>query len=179
MCQSTATLPLITRSVSVETQSCDYSSIPTASTIHPTSTLGPPVTDTKHCQVCTPTAFMQDSCSSLLGCVVQTGQVSVTAASSYLHVGQITSSVLYTSVSNALETICPTVSQTKSATNCDPSAAVKIEGIDWKDGDEELRNDGYVEIQVELSQYNLTSMRGVFRFRFLLLIRSPLQDRND
>ncbi|CAJ2506572.1 Uu.00g007070.m01.CDS01 [Anthostomella pinea] len=121
-----------------ESQSCDYTtlpprdanrdSIPSLTSATPTITLGPnlqgrdltitkdfgpPITTTPNCQVCTPVgAYGYDaSCYSLQGCVVPTAAVTLQAGSSPVHVGTVTGTALYTGVSNALETLCPTQAQ--------------------------------------------------------------------
>lgn len=95
--------------------------------------------------------------SSPASSMVPTGAVTVQAGTSPVHVGVLTGTKLYTSVSRALETLCPSVTQTTSMTACTTDSA-KIKNIEWMDGDFPT-NDGELVVTVESSQYNVTSLR--------------------
>ncbi|KAF2237658.1 hypothetical protein EV356DRAFT_529984 [Viridothelium virens] len=85
------------------------------------------------------------------------GLATVQAGSSPVHVGILTGQPLYTSISSALEKICPAVSQTESMTTCatDP---VTIEGISYTKG-QTLEDDGELDVKVASSSYNDTGLR--------------------
>ena len=158
VCDHSITLPLQSAPTTVvATESCHYQSIPTSAQITPAATLGPATTDTKHCQICTPVVNNEDSCNTIPSCIVQTGAVTVQAGSSPVHVGTLTSTELYTSVSNALETLCPPATQTTSMTACSTDS-VTVKGVDYVDAGF-LSTGGELVISVESSQYNLTSLR--------------------
>ena len=158
VCDDSITLPLQSAlTTAVVTESCHYLSIPISAQITPTTTLDPATTDTKYCQVCTLVVNNEGSCSTIPGCIVQTGAVTVQAGSSPVHVGTLTSTELYTSVSNALETLCPPATQTTSMTACSTDS-VTVKGINYVD-DLFISTDGELVISVKSSQYNLTSLR--------------------
>ncbi|KAJ5168164.1 uncharacterized protein N7482_003758 [Penicillium canariense] len=151
------TLPLLTPThVTMVTQSCDYTAIPTSGHITTTPHLGPATTDTKHCQVCTPVVNNEDECTSIKNCVVQTGAVTVQAGSSSVHVGTMTGSALYTGISKALESLCPSVTQTTSMTGCETGTA-KIKNVPYVNAG--FLAEGTIDVKVEASQYNVTSLR--------------------
>ncbi|KAL8701350.1 MAG: hypothetical protein Q9201_004951 [Fulgogasparrea decipioides] len=160
ICDQTVTLPLLSISTVVEEdESCHYTTMPTTPQITIKPTVGPAMTDTKHCQVCTPVVkWEEQSCTSLPGCIVQTGAVTVQAGSSPVHVGTLTGSELYNSVSSALEKLCPSATQTDSLTTCETDT-VRIKNIPYMDG-EKAYDDGELVVSVESSQYNLTSLRN-------------------
>lgn len=151
------TLPLLTRThVTIATQSCDYTAIPTNRHITTKPHLGPAATNRKRCQVCTPVVNNEDECSSIKNCVVQTGAVTIEAGSSSVHVGTMTGSALYTGVSKALESLCPSVTQTKSMTGCSTDTA-KVNNIAFVDGG--FLAEGTIDVKVGSSAYNVTSLR--------------------
>ncbi|KAL8737159.1 MAG: hypothetical protein Q9181_001977 [Wetmoreana brouardii] len=159
ICDQTVTSPLLSISTVVdEDESCHYTTMPTTSQITIKHTVGPIVTDTKLCQVCTPVVkWEEQTCTSLPGCIIQTGAVTVQAGSSPVYVGTLTGSELYTSVSSALEKLCPSVTQTGSITTCETDS-VRIQDIPYMDEQKDY-NDGELVVSVESSQYNLTSLR--------------------
>ncbi|XXG98172.1 hypothetical protein Hte_004493 [Hypoxylon texense] len=190
VCNKSRTLPFLTISPTVvRTKSCEYTtlppkdtkrdemaaprttaapSIPPSSMITPppaldqrdltiTKDLGPPTTDRKHCQVCTRVVNNEDSCHSMKDCIVQTGKVTIEAGTSSAHVGTLTGSALYASVSSALEEICPTPTRS-GFTSCRTDAA-SIGGIPYVALDF-LARDGALQVSVESSRYNATSIRS-------------------
>lgn len=189
VCEESRTLPLLSFTTDApESKSCAYTTLPPKDDVkramipsmteqpplitpNPVSTLqnrdltitkgfGPVTTDTLHCSVCTPIAPYADSCTSLAGCVVPTGAVTLEAGSSSVHVGTLTGDALYTGVSNALEKICPTPSASgtrSSFTSCSTDSAT-IGGIAYIDADS-LNDGGELIVSVESSKYNETSIR--------------------
>lgn len=187
VCEQSRTLPLLTITPQVvRTSSCEYTSLPPKDTkravpaaetppppppvptITPTATLeerdltitkdlGPATTDMKNCQVCTPVVINEDSCTSIENCIKQTGQVTIEAGRSSVHVGTLTGTALYTSVSSALEKICPTPTDSRF-TSCQTDT-VAIGNIPYV-RDEYLAKDGDLLVTVESSKYNVTSIRN-------------------
>ncbi|KAK8071347.1 hypothetical protein PG997_011550 [Apiospora hydei] len=123
-----------------------------------TKDLGPPTTNMKKCQVCTRVVNNEDSCSSIPGCVVPTGAVTIEAGPSSVHVGTVTGTQLYTSISNALEGLCPTPTN-NARTECKAEGAVAVKKVPYKSGGF-LARDGELQIKVGASQYNDTQIRG-------------------
>ncbi|KAK6084839.1 hypothetical protein SCUP234_03022 [Seiridium cupressi] len=182
VCDKTRTLPFLTITPEVvRTKSCDYTTLPPkdtkraampsitppVATITPAATIeqrdltistgfGPPTTDSKHCQVCTRVVNNEDSCSSMKDCIVQTGAVTIEAGTSSVHVGTLTGTALYTSVSSALEKICPSPTGS-SFTSC-KTDTVSIEEIPFVEMDY-LSNKGELQVSVESSTYNISSIR--------------------
>ena len=156
LCGSSS-LPLttITGTPVPEASSCAYAALPTSA---PTITnMATPTTNLKLCQVCTPYAANGADCSSITGCVIQTPQATVEVGSSQVHVGTLTSSALYTSISSALTKLCPTVTQTTEMTSCE-TGTVTIPNIPFSEGGV-LNENGELVVKVEASQYNVTSLR--------------------
>jgi hypothetical protein len=91
-------------------------------------------------------------------CLPQTAQVTVQAGSSPVHVGTLAGTALYTSVSSALEKLCPPVSQTGSATAC-KTDSVNIKGIDYVSPISNSMVEGELVVNVKASKYNVTSVR--------------------
>ena len=90
----------------------------------------------------------------------QTGKATanILVGSSAVTVGTLTGTALYTSVSSALEKLCPTVTQTKSLTSC-VATSVAIPKIQYiKDGS--LFSDGELNVQVQVGNYNSTALRN-------------------
>ncbi|KAI4138201.1 MAG: hypothetical protein L6R39_006911 [Caloplaca ligustica] len=119
--------------------------------------MGPPETDMKACQVCTRLTYNEDSCSPIPNCVKQLAQATVQAGSSPVHVGTLTSSALSTSISSALDKLCPSV--TKNSDTACSTDSVTIDHIDYKNAEEELMNTGTLEVKVESSSYNESTIR--------------------
>jgi hypothetical protein len=82
---------------------------------------------------------------------------SVTAGSSPVHVGTLTGTALYTSISSALDVLCPPVTQTTSSTVC-ATTGVVIGNIPYVENNS-LLTDGELTVKVEASSYNVTSLR--------------------
>lgn len=164
LCQGSITLPILTAAPTAlndPRSSCAYSSIPSSSAmITPTFKVPgrPPNTDTARCQVCTPYAINGDDCTSMTSCVPQVPSVYVQAGSSPVHVGTLTSTALSSSISSALESLCPTVSQTTEMTKCSQEA-IKIPKIPYKNPGDNLLDHGELNVRVQASQYNATSLR--------------------
>ncbi|KAI1770792.1 hypothetical protein F4818DRAFT_445975 [Hypoxylon cercidicola] len=187
VCEGSRTLPFLSFTTDApESKSCEYTTLPPKDGakrdfVPPTTTqpplmttdpagrlrdrdltitkgFGPATTDSLHCQVCTPIAPYAASCSSLAGCKVPTGAVTLEAGSSSVHVGTLTGDALYTSVSNALDKICPTPSGSGgSFTSCSTDSAT-IPNIDYID-DDSLYKAGELIVSVESSKYNDTKIR--------------------
>ncbi|KAI1765266.1 hypothetical protein GGR53DRAFT_490503 [Hypoxylon sp. FL1150] len=187
VCDETRTLPFLSFTTDApESKSCEYTTLPPkdgakrdfvpTTTAQPppitpdpagslrdrdltiTTGFGPVSTDTFYCKVCTPIAPYAASCSSLAGCQPSKGTVTLEAGSSSVHVGTLTGDALYTSVSNALDKICPTPSASGGDfTSCSTDGAV-IEGIDYISEDA-LLTSGELVVSVESSKYNETNIR--------------------
>ena len=65
---------------------------------------------------------------------------------------------LSSSISNALASLCPTVTQTTSMTNCD-SDTVKIPDVVYKEQPDGTISKGELDVSVKSSQYNDTRLR--------------------
>ena len=140
-----------------ESSSCGYSTLlPSASSVINDAT-PTPTTDSAACMVCTPYAANGADCSSISGCTTPTAQATVQVGSSPVHVGTLTSTELYTSISNALESLCPSVTQTTEMTSCETDT-VAIGNIPYIESDD-LNKGGELVVKVESSAYNLTSLR--------------------
>lgn len=94
--------------------------------------------------------------STTASAAVVTAAAMVQAGSSGVHVGTLTGTALYTSISSALERICPPVTQTSSATSCETDSVI-IDGIDYVEAESLSR--GELVVQVKSSSYNVTSLR--------------------
>ena len=140
------------------TASSDYSTIPGATTVvTPTNALGPAATNPAICQVCTPYAANRVDCTTIPNCTPQADAAIVEVGTSPVHVGTLTGSALYTSVSSALESLCPPVTGT-TAQSCVETDQVTLGGIDYVLEDE-LQRDGKFIVKVATSSYNYTSLR--------------------
>ncbi len=140
------------------TASCDYPTIPgAAAVVTPTSALCLATTNTAVCQVCTPYAVNGADCTTIPNCTPQAAAATVQAGTSPVHVGTLTGSALYTSVSSALESLCPPVTGT-TVQSCVETDQVTIRGIDYVE-DDELQRDGEFIVKVASSSYNYTSLR--------------------
>lgn len=160
VCQASVTLPLLTKSkVTRETQSCESTAIPSNTAwITPITTLGPATTYSALCEVCSLAVINENSCSTISGCTPSAGVAKMTAASSHVHVGTLTGSNLYTAVSNALETACPSITQATAMSACTTDAVVVGDKIEYVQGNR-LEKDGELSIKVAWSQYNESSVR--------------------
>ena len=87
-----------------------------------------------------------------------TGTVTVIAGSSPVHVGTLTGSALATSVSSAMEKLCPTVGRTNTNTTCS-TKSVSIKNIPYKDSGG--LSMGELVVTVEAGSYNDTKLRDV------------------
>ena len=138
------------------TNSCPYTGWPGTAAIAPTTTLGPASTNIAACQVCAPVVVNEDSCTSIPNCTPQGAVATVSIGSSPVNVGTLTGTALYTSVSSALKSICPSVTQTTALTQCSGSATVP--NIAYASGDD-LATDGELLVTVDISGYNTTQLR--------------------
>ena len=153
--RSSLPLTTITGTPVPEASSCAYAALPTSA---PSITnMETPTTNSRMCQVCTPYAANGADCSSITSCVIQAPQATVQVGSSQVHVGTLTSSALYTSISSALTKLCPTVTQTTEMTYCE-MGTVTIPNIPFSEGGV-LNEHGELVLKVEASQYNVTSLR--------------------
>jgi hypothetical protein len=139
VCKGSVTLFVQTGTqVTAPAGSCAFTALPGASAqITTSANLGPASTNTARCKVCTPVVNNKDSCSIIPSYVVQTSAVTVFASTSPVLIGTLTRTALYTSVSKALETLRPTVSQTTYMTNCSTDT-VTISNIDFIDSSGKL-----------------------------------------
>lgn len=158
LCDKSITLtPLSVASTGVQSDSCAYTAMPATSASEVVTTQA--VTYTNNCQACTLIGGIADtpSCISVSGCVPTQAIAQVQAGSSPVHVGTLTGSALYTSISSALETLCPPVTQTTTSTTCAETGQV-ISGISYV-LENELATDGELTVRAEASSYNETSLR--------------------
>ena len=157
-CDGKSSLPLTSLSTNAPvTESCAYRAQPTGSQTSNPNTAPSPTTNKNVCEVCTPYAANEADCTKISGCTPIKGAATVEAGSSAVNVGTLTSDALYTSISEALESICPPATQTTGFTHCSTDVAT-IQGIDYV-ADDLLLTDGEFVVQVKSSQYNLTSLR--------------------
>ncbi|KAI1781439.1 hypothetical protein F4818DRAFT_436630 [Hypoxylon cercidicola] len=186
VCDKSRTLPLLTLSSPVLiSSSCSYTSLPTQVTTkvtnrdaapitrHPKAMITPgpslddrdisvhtgfdsTTTNSKYCQVCSRVENNENACSSIQGCFAKTGAVTIEAGTSSVHVGTVTGTQLYSSVSSALEKICPTPSA-KGDTSCSGDT-VSIGGVPYVDAGS-LNKGGELVVSVESSRYNESSIR--------------------
>jgi hypothetical protein len=158
ICDSSITLsPLSVPPTGRQSDSCAYSTMPGTSAAEVVTTEA--VTYTNNCQACTLIGGIADTptCTSVSGCIPTQALAQVQAGSSPVHVGTLTGSALYTSISSALETLCPPVTQTTTSTQCESTGRV-IRGISYI-VDEGLETDGELTVRAEASAYNETSLR--------------------
>ncbi|KAI9759840.1 MAG: hypothetical protein M4579_002047 [Chaenotheca gracillima] len=177
VCEKTKTLPIKSYSTPIGVdESCAYKSIPNTGAVTPTVDLPPPTTNTKLCQVCTRVVNNEDDCNTIPNCLPQAAAATVQAGSSPVHVGTLTGEALYTSVSSALEKICPPVTQTTSKTACSTDT-VAIPDIDYVEGGF-LATDGELVVQVDSSAYNVTSLRSAMIHSAALSAKNSAQGKN-
>jgi hypothetical protein len=174
---STETAPLISiASPTIQTQSCEYSTWPGATTSI-SMDLPPPSTNSKACMVCTQYAVNEDNCNTIPNCSPQIAVATVTVGSAPVHVGTLTGVALYTSVSNALDSLCPPVTQTTTSTQCSETGQAEIGGIPYVDPEESL-DSGSLIVKVPTSGYNLTSLRDAMIASIALSIQTSATGTN-
>ncbi|KIX06948.1 uncharacterized protein Z518_04924 [Rhinocladiella mackenziei CBS 650.93] len=155
LCDSTATLSrLSAASTGGPSDSCAYTTIPATAKEAVTTFTS---TYTKNCQGCTQVGFNAPSCTTVPQCTPTSAEVTVQAGSSPVHVGTLTGTALHTSVSSALEKLCPSVTQAMSSTACE-TGSVTIPNTDFV-SDESLDSDGELVIKAAASSYNSTALR--------------------
>ena len=160
-CQGAQTLPLtsIPGSAVPEASSCAYTTLPgTSADVSITNGLGPVTTDMADCLVSSRYAINGGDMTSVPGCFPQQVKATVQPGSSPVHVGTLTGTALYTSISSALESICPSVAQTTSAITCE-TGTVTIKHIDYVDPVDGTLAQGELDVQVRSSSYNVISLR--------------------
>lgn len=160
-CQGAQTMPLtsIPGSAVPEASSCAYKNFPgTSADVSITNGLGPVTTDMADCLAGSRYAINGGDMTSVPGCVPQQAKATVQAGSSPVHVGTLTGTALYTSISSALESICPSVIQTTSAETCE-TGTITIKYIDYVDPVHGTLAQGELDVQVQSSSYNVTSLR--------------------
>ena len=159
LCEGSKTLPLLSAPSTVEaTASCQYTTIPSnITTISPTTSLGPITTNSALCQVCTPVVNNEDSCTTMPNCSPLKATATVEAGNSAVHVGTLTGTALYTSISSALETLCPSVTQTTGWTAC-KTDTVTIENIPYIESDSLIPN-GQLAVSVQAANYTTKLLR--------------------
>lgn len=168
-------LTTMTGTILPEESSCAWKTLPTTQMTGVDT--DPVFTDIGSCQICTPYAENGADCTPLPSCTptqpttsqaplttvpisggsLNRAQATVQAGSSPVHVGTLTSTELYTSVSSALESLCPSVSQTESMTSCSTDSVI-IKDIPFVESGV-LDKGGELVIKVESSSYNVTSLR--------------------
>ncbi len=141
--------------------SCDYVSLPDAKARITTTASSEPLTiNSARCEVCSVAGKNNQECTTMPNCLPQTPKAWVEVGNSAVHVETLTSMALSSSISSALASICPEVTQTASMTNC-TDQTVKIDGIWYKDPeDDELNKAGQLEVKVTVGQHNATSLRN-------------------
>ena len=178
VCEGSSTLPFLTIPSATDiSQSCSYTSLPSTGTIEPSNGFGPPVTYAGQCQVCTPVGEFAQTCTSIPNCHPQAAAATVQVGSSPVHVGTLTGTALYTSISSALDVLCPTVSQTEEMTACSTNSVV-IGGIDFVDLGF-LDKGGELVVKVESSSYNQTSLRDAMINSAALTAQNSAQGSNN
>ncbi len=123
-----------------------------------TTNLGPATTNSAACSVCSPYALNGDDCTSIPNCSPHTPSAFVQVGNQSVHIGTLTSMALSSSISNALASLCPTVTQTRSMTNCGVDS-IKIPDIVYKEKPDGTLSKGELDVSVKSSQYNDTSLR--------------------
>ncbi|KAI0484577.1 hypothetical protein GGR56DRAFT_614492 [Xylariaceae sp. FL0804] len=110
------------------------------------------------CSFCSPDSPWGASCTftSMPGCVTPTGSVKFEAGTSPVHVGTLTSTALYSSVSSVLEELCPTPDGA-TATGCSEEP-FPIPGIAYINSDA-LDEGGELVVQVASSNYSDSGIR--------------------
>ncbi len=142
-----------------EASSCAYTTLPgTSADVSITNGLGPVTTDMADILAGSRYAINGGDMTSVPGCFPQQVKATVQAGSSPVHVGTLTGTALYTSISSALESICPSVTQTTSATTCE-TGTVTIKHIDYVDPVDGTLAQGELDVQVRSSSYNVISLR--------------------
>ena len=127
--------------------------------VTPTTASEPLTTNMPRCEVCSVEGENNQACSTISDCIPQTPKAYVEVGSSAVHVGTLTSEALSTSISSALASLCPEVTQAASMTNCSDEV-FKIGGIAYKNlSDNELYKNGELQVNVTAGQYNTTSIR--------------------
>ena len=158
VCDGTSNLPLTTLSTQLAPESsCAWSTTPGAISTTDSAPLGPPTTDSKACQICTPFAANENNCSPMTSCVKEVAQATVQAGSSPVHVGTLTSSALSSAISSAINQACPSVTGT-SATACQTDG-VDVDHVDYKDFEGVINHSGIVTDKVQSSSYNDSGIR--------------------
>jgi hypothetical protein len=127
--------------------------------------------------VCTPYAIYEDNCNTIPNCSLQIAVATVTVGSAPVRVGTLMGVALYTSVSNALESLCPPVTQTTSSTQCSETGQAEIGGIPYVDSGESLET-GSLIVKVPTSGYNLTSLRDAMIASIALSIQTSATGKN-
>ncbi len=160
-CQGAQTLPLtsIPGSAVPEASSCAYTTLPgTSADVSITNGLGPVKTDMADSLAGSRYAINGGDMTIVPGCFPLQAKATVQAGSSPVHVSTLTGTALYTSISSALESICPSVTQTTGATTCE-TGTVTIKHIAYVDPVDGTLAQGELGVQVQSSSYNVTSLR--------------------
>ena len=118
--------------------------------------VGPVVTNSKPCQFCTPVVNNESSCTTVKGYLAQTAMATVQAESSTVLVEPLTRTALYSSVSSALNKLCPTVTQTTCMTACKTDSVI-IKNIPYVETGGSAQ--GELVVKVDASSYYVTSLR--------------------
>ncbi|KAI4181927.1 MAG: hypothetical protein LQ346_006676 [Caloplaca aetnensis] len=177
-CDGKSSLPLTSLTTKgPESDSCAYTAQPTG--VQPMNPNPPPEATTRLdvCEVCTPYAANEDDCTKIPGCTPALGAATVEAGSSAINVGTLTSDALYTSVSQAIQSLCPPATKAGEFAHCATEAA-SIKGITYV-ADDQLLDDGELVVQVKSSQYNLTSLRDALIKSAAMTAKFSTSDKNS
>ena len=180
-CDGSSTLPLLSvpGTPVPESQSCSY-------TVQPNPTVtgqlhDPPPTPTTYsdiCQVCTRYAGNEANCDWIQNCIPKKGAMTVDLGSSAINIGTLTADELYTSVSSALDHICPT---NKPSCKGGDDGKVEIKDIAYVDKDISQENflykDGKITVQVHRSKYSADT-RGALLRNSAMSIRDSATGKN-
>ena len=140
-----------------ESLSCAYTAPPSTSITTQLHDAAPsPVTNTDLCQICTPYAANGANCVPLPSCTPKRGYLTVDLGSSAVNVGVLTAAPLYTSISSAINKLCPTGGPVCATSTID------IGGIHYAEkGLEEtdFYEDGTIHVSVLSSSYTDQKIR--------------------
>lgn len=140
-----------------ESQSCAYTATPGSSVASQLHDPAPsPTTHTDICQVCTPYAANEAQCTPIPSCTPAHGYLTVDLGSSAVNVGSLTAAALYTSISSAINRLCP-----PTGPSC-ATSTIDIGGIDYVEKgleESDFYNDGTLHVVVLSSEYTTQIVR--------------------
>jgi hypothetical protein len=127
--------------------------------------------------VCTPYTQFEDNCNNIPNCNPEIAVATITMGSAPVHVGTLTGVALYTAVSEALELLCPSVTQTTTSTQCTATGQIPIGNIPYVSPDHSLEY-GSLVVQVPTSGYNIISLRNAMIASISLSIQASATGSN-